>query len=253
MKKYLNRYVVFALLAVAVFCIGAGRTWDTRFYKIANLLTDQVTVLTSITNAGDSDVTGDATVGGTLDVTGAATVGGTLAVTGVTSITSNTTVGGTLAVTGAQTNTGALTVNNNLVATGTLTVTGAAGLNGGLTVVGSTLLAEFVSTAATLNETVFTAGTVSLTSPTATFSVNGLSNITLNSDANMTALLPTGAVSGQMITLIAGAGSNTMQFDDGTSVTCGGNIVLTEGQGDVLTLLCTTAPNAWIRLSSVDN
>ncbi|HUT62108.1 MAG TPA: hypothetical protein VNA25_30080 [Phycisphaerae bacterium] len=217
MKKYLNRYVVFALLAVAVFCVGAGRTWDTRFYKIANLLTDQVTVLTSITNAGDSAVTGDATVGGTLGVTG------------VTTLTTNTTVGGTLAVTGA------------------------AGLNGGLTVVGATLLEDFVSTAATLNETVFTAGTVSLTSPTATFSVNGLSNITLNSDANMTALLPIGAVEGQMITLVAGAGSNTMQFDDSTSVTCGGNIVLTEGQGDVMVLLCTTAPNAWVRISNVDN
>ena len=199
MKKYLNRYVVFALLAVAVFCVGAGRTWDTRFYKIANLLTDQVTVLTSITNAGDSDVTGDATVGGTL------------------------------------------------------AVTGAAGLNGGLIVVGSTLLADFVSTAATLNETVFTAGTVSLTSPTATFSVNGLSNITLNSDADITGVLPTGAVVGQMITLITGSGSNTMRFDDGTSVTCGGNITLTEGQGDVMTLLCTTAPNAWVRISNVDN
>ena len=217
MKKYLNRYVVFALLAVAVFCVGAGRTWDTRFYKIANLLTDKVTVLTSITNAGDNDVTGDATVGGTLGVTG------------VTTLTTNTTVGGTLAVTGA------------------------AGLNGGLTVVGSTLLVDFVSTAATLNETVFTPGTVSLTSPTTTFSVNGLSNITLNSDADITGVLPTGAVVGQMITLITGSGSNTMRFDDGTSVTCGGNITLTEGQGDVMTLLCTTAPNAWVRISNVDN
>jgi len=44
-----------------------------------------------------------------------------------------------------------------------------------------------------------------------------------------------------------------MRFDDSTSVTAGGNITLTEGQGDVMTLLCTTAPNAWVRISNVDN
>ena len=108
--------------------------------------------------------------------------------------------------------------------------------------------------ATTVNEFIFTAGAVSLTSPTVTFSADGLSYITLNSDANQTGVNPVGGVAGQTIIVVAGAGSNTMQFDDNsTTLSLGGNIVLTEGTGDNLSLLCVTAPNVWTRTSEAQN
>lgn len=95
----------------------------------------------------------------------------------------------------------------------------------------------------------------SLTSPTVTFAV--VSNeyrAVLNSDANQTGIYPTGGYLGQLIVIESGAGSNTMRFDDGTSMTLGGNITLTEGQGDILALRCMSADgDEWRREWSADN
>ncbi len=95
---------------------------------------------------------------------------------------------------------------------------------------------------------------VTLTSPTVTFSALNMREISLTSDANLTGLLVTGGVLNQVVTIISGAGSNTMQFDDATSMVIGGNIVLTEAQEDALTLQCIDAGGtAWRGLSAHDN
>lgn len=97
-----------------------------------------------------------------------------------------------------------------------------------------------------------TAVALNMTSPTATFSVVGRSVVTLTADANLTGVVPTGGVAGQEVTIISGAGSNTMRFDDGASMNLGGNITLTEAQFDVLTLRSIDGTN-WVRLSNADN
>jgi len=101
---------------------------------------------------------------------------------------------------------------------------------------------------------VLTASAVSLTSPTVTFSAAGKNLVVLNSDANQTGIYPTGGTQYQVLSILSGAGSNTMRVDDGTSMTIGANITLTEGQGDVLTLLCTNAEgDEWTAFSAHDN
>jgi len=96
---------------------------------------------------------------------------------------------------------------------------------------------------------------VSLTSPTVTFDVNDTSYVTLNSDANQTGVRPLKGSTGQVLYIVSGAGSNTMRFDDsGTTMALGGNITLTEGQGDALLLICTSqSTNSWSRVSTGDN
>ena len=95
---------------------------------------------------------------------------------------------------------------------------------------------------------------VALTSPTVTFSVLNMREVSLTSDANQTGLLVTGGVINQVVTIISGAGSNTMQFDDATSMVIGANITLTEAQQDALTLQCIDAGGtAWRALSAHDN
>lgn len=90
----------------------------------------------------------------------------------------------------------------------------------------------------------FTTSAVSLTSPTATISAVGKTVIVLNSDANQTGHTLTGGLAGQIVTIVAGSGSNTMQFDDnGETLALGANKTLTEGQGDTLTLLCVNGTN----------
>lgn len=97
-----------------------------------------------------------------------------------------------------------------------------------------------------------TASSVSLTSPTVTFAVPQSARlVTLNSDANQTGIYPTGGTTGQVITVISGTGSNTMQFDDGANTILGANVVLTEGQSDVLTLYFNGT--AWVGVSAHDN
>jgi len=106
----------------------------------------------------------------------------------------------------------------------------------------------------TLGALVLTNTAVSLTSPTVTFSAAGKQLITLNSDENQTAIVLTGGTMNQIVTIRSGAGSNTMQFDDGTSMTIGGNIVLTEAQNDYLTLQCIGVNgDTWAAVSAHDN
>lgn len=100
-----------------------------------------------------------------------------------------------------------------------------------------------------------TASSVDLTSPTVTFSATNKFRVVLSSDENQTGIYPTGGAINQVLVIESyGTGSNTMRFDDGTSMTLGGNITLTEAQGDVLTLLCTSSDgDEWRRLSNADN
>lgn len=96
----------------------------------------------------------------------------------------------------------------------------------------------------------YRAEAVSLTSPTTTFSVEDGYLFVLNSDANQTGIRPTGGELYQEIKILAGAGTNTMRFDDGTSMTTGANKTLTEGQGDTLGLLCVSADgDEWTLIS----
>lgn len=77
--------------------------------------------------------------------------------------------------------------------------------------------------------------------------------IVLTSDANTTATVIGGALN-QVVTIITGDGSNTITFNDGANMVLGSNVTMTEGDGDVLTLMCTTADgDKWVRLSSADN
>ena len=95
---------------------------------------------------------------------------------------------------------------------------------------------------------------LALTSPTLTFSALNHSHISLTSDANLTGVYPINGVVGQVVNIISGAGSNTIRFDDGTSMTIGANITLTEAQNDVLTLICTDEDgDEWARISNADN
>lgn len=81
---------------------------------------------------------------------------------------------------------------------------------------------------------------VALTSPTVQFSATNKFFITLNSDANQTALRPINGTTGQILFIQAGSGSNTMQFDDNSgTMALGGNRVLTEGNFSTIGLLCT--------------
>jgi len=101
---------------------------------------------------------------------------------------------------------------------------------------------------------ILTATAIEITSGATTMSVADATLVTLSSPINMTGFIPSGGALGQVLILKAGAGNNTIRLDDGTSMTLGGNITLTEGQGDVIGLLCTSADgDEWIRLFNVDN
>jgi hypothetical protein len=101
---------------------------------------------------------------------------------------------------------------------------------------------------------VYTPTAVALTSPTATFSVAGASWFTLTSDANLTGVYPIGGTLNQVVYIEGGAGSNTIQFNDGAAMTIGSNYVITEGQGDMLTLKCTHADgDEWKMVCSGQN
>ena len=101
---------------------------------------------------------------------------------------------------------------------------------------------------------VLTADAVSVSSPTVTFSAANRRYVTLNSDANTTGWNVSGGTVGQVLTIISGSGSNTMQFDDATSMVIGANITLTETQSDVLTIICIGGDGTvWAGLSAHDN
>lgn len=89
---------------------------------------------------------------------------------------------------------------------------------------------------------VLTAQEVEITSPSTTFSAAGAYRIELTSDQNVTGVYPIGGVVDQVIIIEPGAGSNTIQFDNGTTTTLNGaNVILTEGTTDTLTLICIDA------------
>jgi len=118
---------------------------------------------------------------------------------------------------------------------------------------GSDISVAYGGKVAQAGETLFTAKAVSLTSPTVNFGVSGATYITLTADANLTGVYPTGAEAGQVITIVTGDGSNTIRLDDSAaSMTIGGNITLTEGQFDSITLLAL-GNDEWTCIAAHDN
>lgn len=133
----------------------------------------------------------------------------------------------------------------------TLDVDGAASLGSTLAVAGATTLADLFFSGAIKTPTLTS---VALTSPTVTFAAGTNKFIDLTANANLTGIYPTGGAVGQILFIHSGAGSNTMRFDDGTSMTIGANTTLTEGQNDWLYLRCTSADgDEWERMASADN
>ncbi len=125
------------------------------------------------------------------------------------------------------------TQNLNVVTGGTSTLAGTLSVTGTVTVTGTL----------THGKRVLANTNAVITSPSTTISAAATTErITLTSDESITGITITGATLGEVIVIVAGTdGTNTMQFDDGTSYTLGGNRVLTEGNGSVLGLLCTSA------------
>jgi hypothetical protein len=152
----------------------------------------------------------------------------------------NTTMSGTNTLSGATTVSGTFTASGATASiSAALTTTGTVALNG-VTTLGDTVLRTIDS--------------ISLTSPTVTFTAANANLVVLTSDADQTGIYPTTGTLYQELRILAGSGSNTMRFDDGTSLTLGGNITLTEGEGDMLTLLCTSADgDEWTAVSAHDN
>jgi len=133
---------------------------------------------------------------------------------------------------------------NNMLFKGKVDVDGAATFASTVGITGTT----------TQGPLVLTASAVALTSPTVTFSAANKGLITLTSDANLTGIYPTGGTLNQVITIISGTGSNTMRLDDGTSMSIGANVTLTEAQNDAITLLCNEADgDGWLAVSAHDN
>jgi len=95
-----------------------------------------------------------------------------------------------------------------------------------------------------------------ITSPSTTFDISEVYTyeIVLTSDGNLTGVYPIGGTLGRRIEIRSGAGSNTMRFDDGTSMTIGANVTLTEAQNDVLCLKCVDADgDEWMSVYAHDN
>ena len=84
--------------------------------------------------------------------------------------------------------------------------------------------------------------------------VSGKNLVTVTATGNITGVRPVGGALGQVVVIKTGAGANTLRIDDGSYTNVGSNLTLTEGQGDVVTLLCTDATNQyWMKLSNSDN
>lgn len=99
---------------------------------------------------------------------------------------------------------------------------------------------------------------IAVTSPTVTVDISAYPDarmFSLTADENQTAYKISGGWLNRVITVTAGTGSNTLTFNDGTSMTLSGNIVLTEGGSpDYLHLICTTAEgDEWAGLGSSVN
>lgn len=144
---------------------------------------------------------------------------------------------------------GDMKVDGNLFTSGSLVV------QGGVSVTTSTGSANagFIAVAANVALTTASAAT-------AQFSATGQYYISLSTNANVTGVRPTNGTTGQQLIIRSanGQGTNTMRFDDNAStVSLGGNITLTEGNNDVLALVCTTGGTGtrsqWARLYSSAN
>ncbi len=85
---------------------------------------------------------------------------------------------------------------------------------------------------------VLVASSVSLTSPAKVIDCSGAALVVVTTDENQTGVTLSGGTLYQKVTLLAGSGSNTLRFDDGTSTVCGTDTTLTEGQGDNYTWIC---------------
>lgn len=137
-----------------------------------------------------------------------------------------------------------LSVTGDLATTGTLSTVGAATFSSTVDITG----------VMTRGGEVLTASAVSLTSPTVTFDATGKGYVILQSDANLTGVHPTTGTLGQVLLIRSGAGNNTVRFDDGTSMSIGANVTLTEGQNDVLGLVCTSPDgDEWAAWCAHDN
>lgn len=87
-----------------------------------------------------------------------------------------------------------------------------------------------------------TSSAIILTSPTVSFNANGQNFISLTTNASQTGVYPTGTsiVVGDVLLITAGAGTNTIRFDDNTTtLALGANITLTQGNDCFLALICT--------------
>jgi hypothetical protein len=138
----------------------------------------------------------------------------------------------------------------NLTAEGPATFSGATTMSGTTTLSGATT----ISGSATLTDTLITPfDAVALTTPTTSFAAANKHFITLTADVNMTGVTITGGTVGQTITIVTGAGSNTIRFDDNAStLSLGANITVTEGQQDSLSLVCT-GDRTWAATAAHDN
>ena len=220
------------LLAGFLFCTIVVYAWaDRPNYQYGNDLScsalgcGTLTVDTAFTASGTSNMT-TATIGAATITTMGATAG-TVATLGSTTATI-TTLGATV---GTITTLGSTTAN---LATANLTD-------------------AVIATSLTNNGIHITVSdAVGITSPTVTFSAGGKDRIDLTTDASQTGIYPTGGTLGQEIIVYGTSDSNTLRFDDGTSMTIGGNITL--GIGDTLGLRCVSADgDEWLRNFSSDN
>jgi len=192
-----------------------------------------------VLSAGDQTLTGDTTQVGDLTLTGDVTTTGDVTMNsgdltlsdGDVAVTGNTALTGTLGVTGAVATTGAVTLNsgNLYLSSGALSVTGNMNWTG---------------------RTKITPTTVSVTSPTVTFSCVAGSIFVITTDESQTGFYPTNGTVGQICTFIGTSDSATVQFDDGTSMALSGNATL--GVGDTLTVFCDSAEH-WVELAEGAN
>ena len=97
------------------------------------------------------------------------------------------------------------------------------------------------STKAVQKELVLTATNYEITSPSLVINAADKGMIVLTSDESITGVTLAGGELNQKVEIRTGDGSNTIRFDDVTSLTAGGNITVTEGHNDVITFICVDA------------
>jgi len=124
------------------------------------------------------------------------------------------------------------------------TYTGASIFNGTMSIDGNMTLTK---------ELLYDSSAATLTSPALTISATDMLYGVLTSDQNTTGVTLTNGTTGQLVTLVTGAGSHTIRFDDNAAtLSLGANITLTEGHQDSLTLLCT-GDRTWAAIAAHDN